>query len=360
MKQTIFYNRHIAMGARMVEFAGYMMPVEYTGINNEHNTVRNTAGLFDVSHMGTIWVKGEKALDFLQWVTSNDVSKLVPGKVQYSCLPNYTGGIIDDLLVYMYSKNKYFLVVNASNKDKDWAWLNAQNTFDVELENSSNNISQLALQGPMAANILQKITKLNVKDMKQFTFLTGNVASANNVIVSTTGYTGASGFEIYMHNTDAITIFDAIIEAGVEFNLKPAGLGCRDTLRLEKGYCLYGNDIDDTTSPMEAGLQWVTKFTPNKNFINKEFLQLQHTNGVERKLVGFEMIDKAIPRYGYEITNNEGIKIGNVTSGTMSPTLKIGIGMGYVATNYSEIGSNIFITIRGKNVKAKVVNLPFM
>lgn len=360
MKRTVFYDNHKALGARIVPFAGFEMPVEYTGVNNEHLIVRNGVGVFDVSHMGEFWVKGPKALDLIQCVTSNDASKLVTGKAQYSCLPNGNGGIVDDLLVYKYDDQKYFLVVNASNIDKDWAWINSQNSFGAVLENASDNISQLAIQGPMATKTLQKLTSVGLADLPYYSFVVSQFAGVNEVIISATGYTGAGGFELYFYNKDAAKIWDAVFEAGKEFNIQPVGLAARDTLRLEKGFCLYGNDIDDTTSPIEAGLGWITKFAEGKDFIDREYLFNQKTYGVERKLVGFEMMEKAIPRHGYEILNSNSEKIGVVTSGTMSPSLKIGIGMGYVATKYAEPGSEIGINIRGKNIKAKVRKLPFL
>ena len=359
MNQTIFYQKHKEFGARIVPFAGFEMPVEYSGVNEEHITVREKVGLFDVSHMGEIWVKGPKALDLIQYVTSNDASKLTPGKVQYSCFPNGKGGIVDDLLVYKYDDQKYLLVVNASNIDKDWAWINTQNQVGAELENASAKISQLALQGPLALKTLQKLTSIDLSALKYYTFTVGPVAGVKEVIVSATGYTGAGGFELYFYNNDGEKIWNAIMEAGSEFGIKPVGLAARDTLRLEMGFCLYGNDIDDTTSPIEAGLSWITKFADNKNFIDRDLLFRQVQNGTDRKLIGFEMIEKAIPRHGYEIVNSAGEKIGEVTSGTMSPSLKRGIGMGYVKAGYSKPGAEIFINIRNKNPKAQVVKLPF-
>jgi aminomethyltransferase len=359
MKRTIFYDKHKSLGARIVPFAGFEMPVEYTGVNAEHAVVREKVGLFDVSHMGEFWVKGPKALDLLQRVTSNDVSKLTIGKAQYSCFPNGKGGIVDDLLVYKYSNDKYFLVVNASNIDKDWEWLNKQNTIGAETENASDKISQLAIQGPKALPLLQKLTDIDLTSIPYYGFKVGAMAGVREVIISATGYTGSGGFELYFYNSDGEKMWNGIMEAGKEFGLQPVGLAARDTLRLEMGYSLYGNDIDDTTSPIEAGLGWITKFTDSKNFIDKELLSKQKTNGVTRKLIGFEMVDKAIPRHGYEIVDASGANIGIVTSGTMSPTLKKGIGMGYVAVPFSAIDSNIYIRIRNKNVQAKVVSLPF-
>jgi aminomethyltransferase len=360
IKTTPFTSIHQSLGAKLVPFAGFLMPVEYTGINDEHSKVRNSVGVFDVSHMGEIWIKGPKALEFVQWVTSNDAMKLLPGKIQYSCFPNGKGGIIDDLLVYKYSKEKYLLVVNASNIEKDWNWLQEQNKFGVELENSSDNIAQLAIQGPKAVDVLQKLTDIDLKTVKYYNYVVGKLANCEEVIISNTGYTGAGGFELYFYNKDAAKIWKAIFEAGEEFGIKPIGLGARDTLRLEMGYCLYGNDINDTTSPIEAGLGWITKFEPHKNFIDKDLLLSQVNKGVGRKLVGFELIDKGIPRHDYEITDSSGNIIGKVTSGTMSPTLKKGIGMGYVKTSFSSIDSEIFIKIREKLIKANVVKLPFV
>jgi aminomethyltransferase len=360
MKTTPFYNIHQSLNAKIVPFAGFMMPVEYSGINDEHICVRTNAGVFDVSHMGEIWAKGPNALQFLQYVTSNDVSKMIPRKVQYSCFPNGKGGIVDDLMVYKYDDQKYLLVVNASNIEKDWNWLNSQNKFGAILENSSDNIAQLAVQGPSATEILQKLTSINLSAIKKASFVVGEFAGIKEVIISATGYTGASGFELYFYNSGSEKIWNAIFEAGKPFGIKPIGLGARDTLRLEMGYCLYGNDIDDSTSPIEAGLGWITKFENHKEFIDKEFLFNQFKSGVTRSLVGFEMIDRGIPRHDYEIKDYTGKKIGKVTSGTMSPILKQGIGMGYVSTDLSFQGSEIFINIREKLLKAKVVKLPFV
>ena len=359
MKRTVFYDIHKVLGARIVPFAGFEMPVEYTSINDEHLTVRNGVGVFDVSHMGEFWVKGPKALDLIQRVTTNDASKLTVGKVQYSCLPNGKGGIVDDLLVYKYDEQKYFLVVNASNIDKDWAWINSQNTFGADLENASDNISQLAVQGPLTSKVLQKLTNVNLANMPYYSFTVGSLGGVAEVIISATGYTGAGGFELYFNNSDGPKIWNAVFEAGKEFGIKPIGLAARDTLRLEMGYCLYGNDIDDTTSPIEAGLSWITKFAEGKDFIDREYLFNQKTYGIDRKLVGFEMLEKAIPRHGYEIVNSKDEKIGEVTSGTMSPSLKQGIGMGYVKPEYSELNTEIFLNIRNKSQKARVVKLPF-
>lgn len=359
MKTTPFTEKHIALGAKMHEFAGYNMPIEYSGIIDEHLTVCNGVGVFDVSHMGEFWVKGPHALDFLQKVTSNNVAALVPGKIQYTCFPNEDGGIVDDLLVYQYEPEKYLLVVNASNIEKDWNWCISHNTEGVELENSSDNMAQLAVQGPKAIQALQKLTDINLADIPYYTFKVGEFAGEKNVIISNTGYTGAGGFELYFYPDAAMKIWDAVFEAGAEFGIKPIGLGARDTLRLEMGFCLYGNDLDDTTSPIEAGLGWITKFVDGKNFTNRSMLEKQKAEGTVRKLVGFEMIDRGIPRHGYELTTAEGDKIGVVTSGTMSPIRKIGIGMGYVKPEYSKIGTEICIDMRGRKLKAVVVKLPF-
>lgn len=360
MKTTVFLDTHKALGAKIVEFAGFMMPVEYSGINDEHLTVRNNVGVFDVSHMGEIWVKGPKALALIQKVTSNDASKLTIGKAQYSCLPNGKGGIVDDILVYKFEEEKYLIVVNASNIEKDWNWINQNNTLGAELENASDKISQLAIQGPNAIKVLQKLTEVNLSSIPYYSFTTGSFAGINEVIISNTGYTGAGGFELYFYNSDALKIWNAIFDAGKEFGIKPIGLAARDTLRLEMGFCLYGNDIDDTTSPIEAGLGWITKFVDGKDFIDREYNFNLKTYGTDRRLVGFEMVDKAIPRHGYDIVNAQGENIGVVTSGTMSPMLKTGIGLGYVKTGFESLGSEIYITIRNKNLKAKVVKVPFV
>lgn len=359
MKKTQFNKFHKAASGKMVEFAGYEMAVEYTGINDEHINVRENVGVFDVSHMGEVWVKGSKAFEFVQKVTSNDVAALTPGKIQYSCFPNGKGGIVDDLLVYHYEEQKYMLVINASNIDKDWAWLQTQNTMGAELENASDNISQLAVQGPNTIKALQSLTDINLSEIKYYTFVTGKFAGVTDVIISATGYTGAGGFEIYMYNEDAEKIWEAIFEAGKSTGIKLAGLAARDTLRLEMGFCLYGNDIDETTSPIEAGLGWITKFTEGNNFIDREFFEDQKKNGVSRKLVAFEMLDRGIPRHHYKVVDAQGDEVGYVTSGTMSPMLKKGIGMAYVKTDFSKLDTEIFIEIRNKNLKAKLVKLPF-
>ena len=359
MKTTPFTEKHIALGAKMHEFAGYNMPIEYSGIIDEHLTVCNGVGVFDVSHMGEFWVKGPYALDFLQKVTSNNVAALVPGKIQYTCFPNEDGGIVDDLLVYQYEPEKYLLVVNASNIEKDWNWCVSHNTEGAELENSSDNMAQLAVQATKDIQAMQTLTDINLADIPYYTFKVGEFAGEKNVIISNTGYTGAGGFELYFYPDAAMKIWDAVFEAGAEFGIKPIGLGARDTLRLEMGFCLYGNDLDDTTSPIEAGLGWITKFVDGKNFTNRSMLEKQKAEGTVRKLVGFEMIDRGIPRHGYELTTAEGDKIGVVTSGTMSPIRKIGIGMGYVKPEYSKIGTEICIDMRGRKLKAVVVKPPF-
>jgi aminomethyltransferase len=360
MKHTPFYNIHKALNAKIVPFAGFEMPVEYEGIKAEHMAVRNGVGVFDVSHMGEIWVKGENALSFIQKVTTNDASVLEPGQAQYSCFPNGKGGVVDDLLVYYYEPEKYMLVVNASNIEKDYSWLEKQNDIDAVLENASDNISQLAVQGPKAIEVLKKLTDVDLDSIKYYTFTTGAFAGVKDVIISATGYTGAGGFELYFYNEHADKIWNALFEAGADFDIKPIGLGARDTLRLEMGYCLYGNDIDDTTSPIEAGLGWITKFTDNKEFINKDIFLQQKSEGVNRRLKGFEMIDRGIPRHGYEIVNEAGEKIGEVTSGTMSPVLGKGIGMGYLKSGYTKPETEIYLQIRNKKLKAKVVKLPFV
>jgi aminomethyltransferase len=358
MKRTALASIHEKLGAKMVEFAGFYMPLKYSGDIDEHVTVREKVGVFDVSHMGEFWVKGPKALEFIQWVTSNDASVLVDGKVQYTCLPNGKGGIVDDLLVYRINSETYLLVVNAANIEKDWNWLNSQNKTGAALYNASDEISQLAVQGPSALMAMQKLTDTPVTGMEYYTFKKITFTGVKDVLFSTTGYTGAGGCEIYFANQDAEKIYNAVLDAGAEFGIKPIGLAARDTLRLEMGFCLYGNDIDDTTSPIEAGLGWITKFTEQKNFIDKEFLLKQKNEGVSRRLVGFVMLDKGIPRHEYEITDSSGNKIGRVTSGTMSPMLKTGIGMGYVPVALSKPDSEIYVHIRDKILKAKVVKLP--
>ena len=364
MKNTAFTEFHQEAGARMVPFAGYNMPLEYTGINDEHINVRTGIGVFDVSHMGEFWVTGPHALAFLQHITSNDVSSLVDGKIQYSCFPNGKGGIVDDLLVYRFNAAKYLLVVNAANTEKDWNWCirNAPAfglVAGIDLVNASDNIAQLAVQGPLAMKAMQKLTRTPITGMEYYTFMEIDFAGIKDVILSTTGYTGAGGCELYVKNSDGPKLWNAVFEAGEEFGIKPAGLASRDTLRLEMGYCLYGNDINDTTSPIEAGLGWITKFTGSKNFIDKDLLLKQKNEGVDKKLRGFIMIDRGIPRQHYEVVDSKGNIIGEVTSGTMSPMLKQGIGMAYLAKGFWKIDTEIFIRIRNKDLKAKVVNLPF-
>ena len=360
MKNTPFTAKHIALGAKMAGFAGYNMPISYSGINDEHAVVRKNAGIFDVSHMGEFILKGENALDLIQRVTTNDASKLTAGKAQYSCLTNETSGIVDDLLVYCIEENKvYMLVVNASNIEKDWNWISKHNNKNTEIHNISDETCLLAIQGPNATKILQPLTEMDILNLKYYTFVKGKFAGVDNVLVSATGYTGAGGVEIYFEDKDdaADKIWNTIFEIGTPQGLKPVGLGARDTLRLEMGYCLYGNDIDDTTSPLEAGLGWITKFT--KDFTARSILEKQKSEGVKRKLVGFEMIDKGIPRHGYEIKDVSGTRIGVVTSGTQSPSLNKAIGMGYVTAEHSDLDSDIFIAVRDKLLKAKVVKIPF-
>lgn len=357
MKKTALYPIHIEAGAKMVPFAGYEMPLQYSGLLEEHATVRNGVGMFDVSHMGEFFVEGPGAAELLQYITSNDVEKLFPGKVQYSCFPNGKGGIVDDLLVYCMAPDRFMLVVNASNIDKDWAWIDSQNESDVALENASDNYSLMAVQGPLAVKALQKLTSIDLAEMAYYTFKIGSFAGIDEVIISATGYTGAGGFEIYVHNEFAQKAWNAIMAAGEEFGIKPVGLGARDTLRLEMGFCLYGNDIDDTTSPIEAGLGWITKF--NKDFIDKEVLLNQKEQGTTHKLVAFEMVDRGIPRHDYPVVNDKGERIGRVTSGTQSPSLGKAIGMAYVLRDYSALGTELFIDIRQKSIAAKVVKLPF-
>ena len=358
LKKVILNDIHEKLGAKMVPFAGYNMPVRYSSDKEEHLTVRNGVGIFDVSHMGEFFLKGEGALDLIQKVTTNDASKLVDGKAQYTCMPNETGGIVDDLLVYKIRDNEYLLVVNAGNIQKDWDWINKNNSFGVATYNASEEYSLFAVQGPKAITVLQKLTDENLSEVSFYSFIMGEFGGCKDVIMSATGYTGAGGFEIYVKNEDAITLWNKIIEAGQPEGIKPIGLGARDTLRMEMGYCLYGNDIDDTTSPLEAGLGWITKFT--KDFINKEVFARQKEEGVTRKLVGFTMVDKGIPRSGYSIVDGEGSAIGGVTSGTMSPSMNIGIGLGYVKKEYSLPGSEIFIDVRNKRLKAVVEKLPLL
>lgn len=358
MKDTALTGVHRDLGARIVPFAGYNMPLEYTGVKDEHITVREAVGVFDVSHMGEIWLRGPQAAEFIQRVTSNDVFKLYDGRIQYTCFPNGKGGIVDDLLVYQVSKENFLMVVNASNIEKDWKWLKELNIYDAEMENASDSTAQLAVQGPDAAATLQKLTEIDLGGIGYYTFETATIAGAENVIISATGYTGAGGFELYFRTEDAVQIWTAVLEAGREFGIKPVGLAARDTLRLEMGFCLYGNDIDETTSPIEAGLAWITKFNDDNNFIDRERLEQQKEVGVGRKLVGFTMLDRGIPRQHYEILDGAGNKIGEVTSGTMSPMMNIGIGMGYVDAGKAVPGQEILIRIRNKDPRAQVVKLP--
>lgn len=358
MKNTALTQKHISLGAKMVPFAGYNMPVSYSGLNDEHATVRNSVGVFDVSHMGEFILKGDNALNLIQKVTSNDAAVLTDGKAQYSCFPNNTGGIVDDLIVYRIDEKTYMLVVNASNIEKDWNWLKQNNSWNVDMEDISERTSLLAIQGPNAIHTLQKLTDITLSEIPYYSFARGKFNGVDNVVISNTGYTGAGGFEIYFDNEHAEKMWDSIFDAGKEFGIKPIGLGARDTLRLEMGFCLYGNDIDDTTSPIEAGLGWITKFT--KEFTNRAAIEKQKTEGVTRKLVGFEMIDRGIPRHDYPIADAAGNIIGKVTSGTQSPTLNKAIGMGYVNKDFSKADTEIFVVIRDKAIKAKVCKIPFL
>lgn len=358
MKNTALTQTHISLGAKMVPFAGYNMPVSYSGLNEEHANVRNAVGVFDVSHMGEFILKGDNALNLIQKVTSNDASVLTDGKAQYSCLPNNDGGIVDDLIVYRIDEKTYMLVVNASNIDKDWNWIKQNDTWGVEMKNISEDTSLLAIQGPKALDTLQKLTDVKLTEIPYYSFVKGKFNGVDNVVISNTGYTGAGGFEIYFENQYAEKMWNTIFEAGKEFGIKPIGLGARDTLRLEMGFCLYGNDIDDTTSPIEAGLGWITKFT--KDFTNRAAIEKQKTDGVSKKLVGFEMIDRGIPRHDYQIADADGKIIGRVTSGTQSPTLGKAIGMGYVAKEFAKADTEIYIMIRDKAIKAKVCKIPFL
>lgn len=361
MKNTPFTQKHIALGAKMAEFAGYNMPISYTGINDEHATVRNNAGVFDVSHMGEFILKGPKALDLIQRVTSNDASKLTAGKAQYSCLPNETGGIVDDLIVYCLEENaSYMLVVNASNIEKDWNWISSKNTENVEMHNVSEKTGLLAIQGPKAVEYMQQLTDVDLVNLKYYTFAKGTFAGVDNVLISATGYTGSGGLEIYFEDKDGNPekIWDEIFRIGGPKGMKAIGLGARDTLRLEKGFCLYGNDIDDTTSPLEAGLGWITKFT--KDFTAKEILEKQKADGVQRKLVGLEMQDKGIPRHDYKIQDADGREIGYVTSGTQGPSLGKAIAMAYVDKAFAGENTEVFVAVRDKALKATVVKMPFL
>ncbi len=357
MKNTALSHIHEQLGAKMVSFAGYNMPVQYEGVNSEHEIVRNSVGVFDVSHMGEFHLKGKNALALIQKITTNDASKMIVGQAQYSCMPNYDGGIVDDLIIYKIKENEYMLVVNASNIKKDWDWITKHNDLGVTMENNSENYSLLAIQGPKAAEAMQSLTAIDVTNMKYYTFQIGKFAGVQDVIVSATGYTGSGGFEIYFKNENAVTIWENIFKAGADFGIKPIGLAARDTLRLEMGYCLYGNDINDTTSPIEAGLGWITKFT--KDFVNANEFKKQKEEGTERKLVAFELNERGIPRKDYDIVDGEGRKIGVVTSGTMSPSLSKGIGLGYVQNIFKKAGSEIYIQVRKKQLLATVVKLPF-
>ena len=358
VKKTALSEKHQSLGAKMVDFAGFYMPLQYEGINAEHESVRNSVGVFDVSHMGEFIIKGHGALELIQLVTSNDASKLTPGKAQYSCLPNQGGGIVDDLIVYCLDASTFMLVVNASNIEKDWNWISLHNTARAEMVNISDRTSLLAVQGPKSLDTLKKLCDIDLSSIPYYHFVKGKFDGIENVVISNTGYTGAGGFELYFENQHAGKIWNDIFEAGKEFGIRPIGLGARDTLRLEMGFCLYGNDINDSTSPLEAGLGWITKFT--KEFISSADLKIQKEKGVPRKLVGFEMIDKGIPRHDYEILDSAGNKIGKVTSGTMSPTLHQPIGLGYVSTGFSAEGNEIYIGIRGNLLKARVVKTPFL
>ena len=357
MKNTALSHVHEQLGAKMVPFAGYNMPVQYEGVNAEHETVRNGVGVFDVSHMGEFVIKGPNALALIQTFSSNDASVLVDGKAQYSCMPNGKGGIVDDLIIYRVNAEEYFIVVNASNIEKDWNWMSQQNTMGAEMHNLSDSYSLLAIQGPKAAEAMQSLTEIDLSSMVYYTFQHATFAGIENVMISATGYTGSGGFEIYVKNEDAEKVWNEVFKAGDSFGIKPIGLAARDTLRLEMGFCLYGNDIDDTTSPLEAGLGWITKFT--KDFVDAEFLKAQKEAGLTKKLIAFEMVDRGIPRHDYPILDANHVVIGKVSSGTMSPSMKIAIGMGYVTIENSAIDSEIFIEIREKGIKAKVVKAPF-
>ena len=357
MKRTALSQVHIDLGAKMVPFAGYSMPVQYEGVNSEHHTVRSGVGVFDVSHMGEFILKGPKAIELIQKVSSNDASKLFPGRAQYSCLPNHDGGIIDDLLVYMIAENEYLLVVNASNIKKDWNWISSHNSFGVEMNNVSDDWSLLAVQGPDANKVLQQLTDVDLNEIKYYHFSKGVFAGVDDVILSATGYTGSGGFELYIPNAVAEKVWFKLFEAGAPHGIKPIGLAARDTLRLEMGYCLYGNDITDSTSPIEAGLGWITKFS--KKFINSDYLLLQKEKGISRKLIGFELTQKGIPRNGYRINNSSGQLIGQVTSGTMGPSVKKAIGLGYVDVDYANENQEIFLEIRNKQISARIVKFPF-
>ncbi|MCB0395996.1 MAG: glycine cleavage system aminomethyltransferase GcvT [Flavobacteriales bacterium] len=357
MKETALTKKHIELGAKMVPFAGYNMPLQYSGLLEEHHNVRKAVGVFDVSHMGEFILRGPHALDLIQKVTSNDASKLTEGKAQYSCLPNTKGGIVDDLIVYCLGNENYMLVVNASNIEKDWNWIKSQDEWQVDMEDISDRTTLLAIQGPKAAEAMQSLTDVDLAGMGFYTFTKGSFAGVDNVVISATGYTGSGGFEIYFDNANADRIWNAVFDAGKNFGILPCGLGARDTLRMEMGYCLYGNDIDDTTSPLEAGLGWITKFT--KEFVNSAALQKQKEEGVQRKLVGLEMVDRGIPRKGYQIKDADGNVIGVVTSGTQSPSLSKAIGMGYVDKAFASEGTEVYLDIRNQPIKATVAKFPF-
>ena len=357
MRKLQLNDKHIDAGGKMVEFAGYSMPVQYEGVNVEHETVRNDVGVFDVSHMGEFLISGPNALELIQKISTNDASTLTVGRAQYSCMPNGKGGIVDDLIIYKVKDEQYLLVVNASNIEKDWNWIQSHNTMNAEMKNLSDDYSLLAIQGPKAVEAMQSLTSIDLSAIKYYHFEVADFAGIEHVIISATGYTGSGGFEIYCKNNEVEQVWDKVFEAGKDFGIKPIGLAARDTLRLEMGFCLYGNDIDDTTSPIEAGLGWITKFS--KSFIDDEILKTQKEDGVSKKLIGFEMIDRGIPRHDYEIVNASGNIIGRVTSGTMSPSLKKAIGLGYVEKSHLDETSEIFIRIRNKDIKAEVVKLPF-
>jgi aminomethyltransferase len=360
MKQTALTHLHRQAGGRMVEYAGFEMPVEFSGVINEHLNVRKYAGIFDVSHMGVFWVKGKTALDLLQFVTTNDVSALPVGKAHYSCFPNGKGGIVDDLIIYHYEPMKYMLVVNASNMEKDWQWINQHNTFGAELENASDRTSLIALQGPNAGIILQSLVRYDLSLMKSFSLLTEDFPGIGPVVIASTGYTGAGGYELSCNNESAVALWEGLMKAGKAHNLLPIGLAARDTLRLEMGYSLYGNDIDDTTSPIEAGLEWIVKLNKGVKCIDHDLMERQMKEGVQRKMVGFELLERGIPRHNYIISTSSGKEIGNVTSGTMSPSLQKGIGMGYIQTEEAVTGNEIYINVRDKKLKAKIIRLPFL
>ena len=359
MKNTVFTKKHEELGAKIVPFAGFNMPVQYAGLVVEHETVRKGVGVFDVSHMGEIFVRGEKAFDFMQWISSNDASVLTDGKVQYCCFPNENNGIVDDFLTYRISEQEYLLVVNASNIEKDWDWMQKQNKFGAELYNASDEISQLAVQGPLALKAMQKLTSTSIENMEYYTFQYLTFAGVEKVLFSITGYTGSGGCEIYFKNQDAEKIWNAVFEAGKEFGIKPIGLGARDTLRLEMGFCLYGHEINETTSPIEAGLGWITKFADHKDFVNKANLLKQKQEGVVRKIVGFEMIDRGIPRQDYEVVDADNNPIGHVCSGTQGPSVQKAIGTALIKTEFAKVGTEIFVKIRDKALKAVVVKMPF-